>query len=635
MNKKIFMDNIKAANKEIPCDLVVKNISVVDVFQCSSFICDVAIKNGFIVGLGDYSGDIEIDGTGKFICPGLIDSHAHIESSMLTPSEYYKTALLHGVTSLIADPHEIANVLGFICPGLIDSHAHIESSMLTPSEYYKTALLHGVTSLIADPHEIANVLGQAGIKFMIDSSQNIPFDFYFMLPSCVPSTPFENSGAVLNSSDLKDFYSNSKVLGLAEVMDYPSVANCNDDMINKLYDAISNNSIIDGHGAGLNSHSINVYSTANIKTDHECATYDQLIDRVRRGIYVLMREGTVAKNLREGTVAKNLNDLIKGASIFNSRRICLCTDDKHIDDLAQNGSINTSIKMCIEAGLAPEIAIQMATLNAAECYKLKNKGAIAPSYVADFLILDSLEAFKINSVYKNGKLVVSNNIFIHDEKYSNVCQPLSNSIKLPNLTKYSLKIDVKNKSILNVIELMPNKLESNHLKLDISKLNLDDEFISLTTNDNLLKIAVIERHKNTGNVGVGVLKGLNLKSGAIATTIAHDSHNLIVCGTNDDDMIFAIEELKKINGGIIIVKDSRVLASVSLEIGGIITARNSHDVISDLNKLHNALKIIAPDITFNPFLTLSFLSLPVIPDIKITDKGLFDVKNFNFINVCE
>ena len=579
MNKKIFIDNIKAANKEISCDLVIKNISVVDVFQCSSFICDVAIKNGFIVGLGDYSGNIEVNGTGKFICPGLIDSHAHIESSMLTPNEYYKTALLHGVTSLIADPHEIANVLG-----------------------------------------------QAGIKFMIDSAQNIPFDFYFMLPSCVPSTPFENSGAVLTSSDLKDFYSNSKVLGLAEVMDYPSVANCNDDMINKLYDAISNNSIIDGHGAGLNSHSINVYSTANIKTDHECATYEQLIDRVRRGIYVLMREGTVAKNL---------NELIKGASIFNSRRLCLCTDDKHIDDLAHNGSIDTSIKMCIKGGLAPEIAIQMATLNAAECYNLKNKGAIAPSYVADFLILDSLEEFKINSVYKNGKLVVSNNILINDVKYSNVYPSLSNSIKLPTLTKDTLKIDVKNKSILNVIELIPNKLESNHLKLDISKLNFDDEFISLTTTDNLLKIAVIERHKNTGNVGVGVLKGLNLKSGAIATTIAHDSHNLIVCGTNDADMLFAVEELKKINGGIIIVKDGTVLASVSLEIGGIITARNSDDVISDLDKLHDALKIIAPDITFNPFLTLSFLSLPVIPDIKITDKGLFDVKNFNFIDVCE
>lgn len=579
MNKKIFIDNIKAANKEIPCDLVVKNISVVDVFQCSSFICDVAIKNGFIVGLGDYSGDIEIDGTGKFICPGLIDSHAHIESSMLTPNECYKTALLHGVTSLIADPHEIANILG-----------------------------------------------QAGIKFMIDSAQNIPFDFYFMLPSCVPSTPFENSGAVLNSSDLKDFYSNSKVLGLAEVMDYPSVSNCNNDMINKLYDAISNNSIIDGHGAGLNTHSVNVYSTANIKTDHECATYEQLVDRVRRGIYVLMREGTVAKNL---------NDLIKGASIFNSRRLCLCTDDKHIDDLAENGSIDTSIKICIEGGLAPEIAIQMATLNAAECYNLKNKGAIAPSYIADFIILDNLEEFKINSVYKNGKLVVSNNILITDIEYSNLCQNLSNSINLPTLTKDILKIDVKNKSTLNVIELIPNKLESNHLRLDISKLNFNDEFVSSTTNDNLLKIAVIERHKNTGNIGLGVLKGLNIKSGAIATTIAHDSHNLIVCGTNDSDMLFAIQELKNINGGIIIVKDGKVLASVSLEIGGIITARKSNDVISDLNKLHDALKIIAPDINFNPFLTLSFLSLPVIPDIKITDKGLFDVKNFNFIDVCK
>lgn len=579
MNKKILMDNIKAANKQVPCDLVVKNISVVDVFQCSSFICDVAIKNGFIVGLGDYCGNIEIDGTGKFICPGLIDSHAHIESSMLTPNEYYKTALLHGVTSLIADPHEIANVLG-----------------------------------------------QSGIKFMIDSAKNIPFDFYFMLPSCVPSTPFENSGATLTSSDLKDFYSNSKVLGLAEVMDYPSVSNCNDDMINKLYDAISNNSIIDGHGAGLNTHSINVYSTANIKTDHECATYEQLIDRVRRGIYVLMREGTIAKNL---------NDLIKGASIFNSRRLCLCTDDKHIDDLAQNGSIDTSIKICIKGGLAPEIAIQMATLNAAECYKLKNKGAIAPSYIADFIILDSLEDFKINSVYKNGKLVVANNRLIDDTKNYNLCPTLSTSINIPPLTKDILKIDIKNKSTLNVIELIPNKLESNHLKLDISTLNLNDEFVSLTTNDDLLKIAVIERHKHTGNVGLGVLKGLNIKAGAIATTIAHDSHNLIVCGTNDSDMLFAIEELKNINGGIVIIKDSKVLASVSLEIGGIITARHSNHVISDLNKLHDALKIIAPDITFNPFLTLSFLSLPVIPDIKITDKGLFDVKNFNFINVCE
>lgn len=579
MNKKILIDNIKAANKDISCDLVVKNISVVDVFQCTSFICDVAVKNGFIVGLGEYSGESEIDGTGKFICPGLIDSHAHIESSMLTPNEYYKTALLHGVTSLIADPHEIANVMG-----------------------------------------------QAGIEFMINSSKNLPFDFYFMLPSCVPSTPFENSGAVLNSEDLKTFYNNSNVLGLAEVMDYPSVSNCNDDMINKLFDAISSNSIIDGHGAGLDTHAVNVYSTANIKTDHECCNYKQLQDRVRRGIYVLMREGTVAKNLK---------DLLKGASIFNSRRLCLCTDDKHIDDLDKNGSIDTSIKMCIDGGLAPEIAIQMATLNAAECYKLKNKGAIAPSYVADFIILDSLKEFKINSVYKNGKLVVSNNTLINDMNNSNLSSKLSNSINLPKLTKDSFKIDTKNKTILNVIELIPNKLESNHIRINIDELNINDEFKCLTTNDNLLKIAVIERHKNTGNIGLGVLKGLNLKSGAIATTISHDSHNLIVCGTNDDDILLAVEELKKINGGVIVVNEGKVLSSVSLEIGGIITARASDEVIDNLNKLHDAIKVITPNINFNPFLTLSFLSLPVIPDIKITDKGLFNVKDFHFIDVCE
>lgn len=339
--------------------------------------------------------------------------------------------------------------------------------------------------------------------------------------------------------------------------------------------------------------------------------------------------------MREGTVAKNLKDLLKGASIFNSRRLCLCTDDKHIDDLAKNGSIDTSIKMCIDSGLAPEIAIQMATLNTAECYKLKNKGAIAPSYVADFIILDNLKDFKINSVYKNGKLVVSNNTLINDINNSDLSSKLSNSINLPKLTKDSFKIDIKNKTVLNVIELIPNKLESNHIKIDIDKLNLNDEFKCLTSSDNLLKIAVIERHKNTGNIGLGILKGLNLKSGAIATTISHDSHNLIVCGTNDNDILFAVEELKKINGGVIVVSEGKVLASVSLEIGGIITARTSYEVIDNLNKLHDAIKIIAPDIKFNPFLTLSFLSLPVIPDIKITDKGLFDVKNFHFIDVCE
>lgn len=577
MNKETYIKNIKASSKQIPCDLVIKNITVIDVFQNSTFVSDVAIHGKYIVGLGKYSGLNEIDGTGKYICPGLIDGHAHIESSLLTPREYYKTALLHGITSIIVDPHEIANVLGV-----------------------------------------------EGINLMINLSKNIPLDFYFMLPSCVPATPFENSGAILNSSDLKPLYNNEKVLGLAEIMDIQSVINCESDMINKLYDAYKNNVIIDGHGAGFDIDKLNTYATSYIKTDHECHTYDELIERVRRGMYVHIREGTVAKNLKE---------LIKGVSIHNSRKLCLCTDDKHIDDLLKQGSIDNSIRLCIKNGLNPEISIQMATLNPAECYGLKTKGAIAPGYIADFLILDSLHDFKISSVYKNGFLVVKNNSLINktDDSFEiNV----KTTINIPNLTKKHFNISLQNKSVINVIEIIPNSLKTNHIKIDVSTLSNQSEFTPCTEKD-LLKIGVIERHNNTKNIGLGVVKGLKLNSGAIATTIAHDSHNLIVCGTNDDDMILACNKIKEIGGGIVIVNEGNLISHLKLEIGGLITNRSTEEVINDLSKLHLEIKKLCPSINFNPFLTLSFLSLPVIPEIKITDKGVFDVNNFKFINVAE
>ena len=578
MKKDVFIKNIQAAFKQIISDLVIKNITIVDVFQNSTFISDVAICNGYIVGIGEYKGKTEIDGTGKYICPGLIDGHAHIESSLLTPKEYYKAALLHGITSMIVDPHEIANVLGI-----------------------------------------------KGINLMMDLSENLPLDFYFMLPSCVPSTPFENSGAILNNLDLKPLYDNKRVLGLAEVMDSPSVINCSEHMICKLYDAVENNSIIDGHGAGFDIDKINSYAAASIKTDHECHTYEELIERVRRGMYVL---------IREGTVAKNLNELVKGASIHNSRRLCLCTDDKHIDDLLKNGSIDNSIKMCIRDGLRPETAIQMATLNTAECYGLKTKGVIAPGYIADFIILDTLVTFKISSVYKNGKLVVQDNKLITNSSVEVTEINIEPTINIPKLTKESFNISLENKTQLNVIEIIPNNLETNHLKINTSALNLDKSFIPSIDEDSL-KIAVIERHHNLGNIGLGVVKGLKLKSGAIATTVAHDSHNLIVCGTNDTDMILACNEIKRLGGGIVVVKNGLVLASLSLEIAGLITNRSADEVINDLVKLHAAIDKIAPSINFNPFLTLSFLSLPVIPDIKITDKGLLNVKTFEFINIDE
>ena len=409
-------------------------------------------------------------------------------------------------------------------------------------------------------------------------------------------------------------------------MNYPAVLNCEDDMIEKLWDAKNNNGIIDGHCAGFNTDMVNVYATANIRTDHESVTYDELIEKVRRGMYVLIREGTVAKNLK---------DLVKGASIFNSRRLCLCTDDKHIDDLVINGSIDNSIKLCINNGLKAETTIQMATLNPSECYGLKNKGAIAPGYVADFLILDDLNEFSIDSVYKNGTLVVKNNelLNIPDDVIEEINLPTS--MNIGEITAEDLKIDITNKKSLNVIELIPNKLESNHLKIKIDSLNLSNEFTPLVGKDDLLKVSVIERHNNTGNIGLGILKGLKLNSGAIATTITHDSHNLIVAGTTDSDMIFAIEELKRLGGGIIVVQDGKVLSSIKLEVGGVITARKADEVVQDLADLHDAIDIISPDIDFNPFLTLSFLALPVIPSLKITDKGIFDVEKFKFINVAE
>lgn len=578
MYKKDLKNKINCSVKKEICDLVIKNINIVDVFQNDIFVSDVAIKNGYIVGIGCYKGKTEINGEGKYICPGLIDGHAHIESSLITPNEYYKAALIHGITSMITDPHEIANVLG------ID-----------------------------------------GIKLMMNFSKGLPLDFYFMLPSCVPATEFENSGAILNAKDLVHLYENELVLGLAEVMNGPAVFNCDNSMIDKIIDARNRNLIIDGHCAGFNEDMINAYATAGIITDHECHNPTEVIERLRRGMYVLIREGTVAKNLKE---------LIKATSIANSRRVCLCTDDKHIDDLIKNGSIDNSIKMCIENGLRPETAIQMATLNTAECYKLNNKGAIAPGYIADFIILNDMRSFSIDSVYKNGELVVKDNKLVCGKNIKSNQLKIKNSIDLPIINEKSFKIDLKDKSYINVIGLIPNKLESNKLRIEISELENKSEFQSSSHKD-LLKIAVIERHNGLGNIGLGIIRGLKIKSGAIATTIAHDSHNMIVTGCNDEDMIFAVNKLKNIGGGIIVVKDKKVLASLQLEIGGLITSRLSDNVVQDLENLHKAVDKIAPNIEFNPFLTLSFLSLPVIPSLKITDKGLFDVEKFKFVNVAE
>lgn len=589
MDKQKLINHIKASNKSISCDLVIKNVTIIDVFNKSSFVDSVGIKEGYIVGIGDYDGTEIIDGTNKYICPGLIDSHCHIESSLVTPAEYYKAALLNGVTSAIADPHEIANVMG-----------------------------------------------RDGIKLMLNSSKGLPFDTYFMLPSCVPGTSFENSGATLLSKDLNGFYKDDKILGLAEVMDFPAVSNCEDIIIDKICDAINSNKVIDGHGAGLTSMMTNIYRTANILTDHECNNAEEALEKVKRGMHVLIREGSVAKNLKE---------LLPAVNESNSSRFCFCTDDKHIDDMINSGSINSSIVYASKNGLKIETAIQMATINPSILYKLSNKGAIAPGYIADFILLDNLEDFKIFRVYKEGNLVVQDGRLL-DSNYdstniSNLNSYSANTINLPPLNEDSLKIDISNKnsSKLNVIQIIPNKLESIHLKVNINDVdsmkNEIHQYFKCSPKDDLIKISVIERHKATGNIGLGILKGLGIKDGAIGTTIAHDSHNLILAGTNDKDMLFAAKELEKIHGGIVVVKNETVIAHIQLEIGGLMTNRKYTEIEEDLEKLHSAVKVIAPHIDFNPFLTLSFLSLPVIPEIKITDKGLFDVINFKFIDILD
>ncbi|OOM80410.1 adenine deaminase [Clostridium sp. BL-8] len=589
MKRENLINHIKASNKNIKCDLTIKNVTIIDVFDKDLFIDSIGIKDGYIVGIGEYDACKIVDGTNKYICPGLIDAHCHIESSLVTPEEYSKLALLNGITSVIADPHEISNVLG-----------------------------------------------TDGINFMLDSSKNIPFDIYFMLPSCVPGTSFENSGAILLAKDLISYYKNNKVLGLAEIMDYPAIVNCEKNMIDKIYDAINNNKVIDGHCAGFSPMMANTYRSAQILTDHECTNAEEAIEKVKRGMYILMREGTVAKNLKE---------LLPAVNERNSDRFCFCTDDKHIDDIANNGSINSSIVYAIKNGLRPPTAIQMATINPANIYKLTNKGAIAPGYIADFILLSNLEQFKISQVYKEGKLVVDDNKLMDYDNdsnryfYKNIYT--SNSVNLPNINTDNFRIDIENKSsnLLNVIKIIPNKLESIHLKLNISNIDSiksnNSKYFTSSLKDDLIKISVIERHKASGNIGLGILNGLGLKEGAIGTTIAHDSHNLIIAGVNDNDMLFAAKELEKMQGGIIVVKNQTILAQIKLEIGGLMTSRKYTEIQTNLDNLHSAIKIIAPDITFNPFLTLSFLSLPVIPELKITDKGLFDVINFKFIDICE
>jgi len=553
--------------------LVLKNAKIVNVFSHEIVEGDIAINDGKIVGIGEYVGEKEIELDGKFVAPGLIDGHVHIESSMVTPTQFARAVVPRGTTTIIADPHEIANVRG------ID-----------------------------------------GIKYMIESSEGLPLDVFFMLPSCVPATSFENSGAVLKAEDLKELIDNKRVLGLGELMDYPGVVSGNDDIVDKIELAQRYNKLIDGHGPNIRNGELNAYVAAGVITEHECSTVDEMLDRLRLGMHIL---------IRQGSAARNLETLVRGLTKENMRRCLFCTDDKHPEDILVTGHIDNNVRLAIKNGIDPISAIQMATINAAECYRLRNIGAIAPGYDADLIIVDNLKDFNVLKVIKNGELVGENNKPLFEVSDTDISSVID-TVNIANINKDRFKIKLDT-DIVNVIRLLPHNLVTEKVsrKVDV----IDGEFRG---NDKLdiLKLAVVERHKATGNIGLGLVEDFKLKNGAIATTIAHDSHNIIVIGDNDEDMFLAINEVAKVGGGITICSQGKILRTLELPIAGLMSNEPMEDVNEKLEEMYQiAYEDLHVSKDIDPFMTLSFLALPVIPDIKLTDMGLFDVTKFSFTDL--
>ncbi|WP_353094650.1 adenine deaminase [Tissierella praeacuta] len=550
--------------------LVLKNANIINVFTGEIIEGDVAIDSGRIVGIGEYHGEKEIDLKGKYLSPGFIDSHVHIESSMSSPSQFARVILSRGVTTIIADPHEIANVKGI-----------------------------------------------EGIRYIIDDSKNTPLDVCIMLPSCVPATDFENSGSILQAEDLKELLNEETVIGLGEMMNYPGVISANENVLDKL--ALFKNKIVDGHGPMIKDNDLNAYVAAGIKTEHECSTIEEVMNRIRLGMYVLVREGSAAKDLR---------NIIKAVNKDNLRRFLFCTDDRHPEDLIYEGSIDFNIKLAISLGINPIDAIRMATLNPSECYGLRGKGAIAPGYIADLVVIDNLNDFNILKVFKNGNLVSENNMVLFDSKFY-LPESMTKSVKIKDVNTEDIQIPMKTNKA-NIISVMDDSLVTERT---IKEVDIDNGYFKFS-NDDILKIIVVERHFATGNIGVGLIENFKLKNGAIGSTIGHDSHNMIVIGDNDKDILAAIKELEKIGGGLTIVSNEEVLKSLPLEIGGIMTSKpieETNFILKEMIDLsYNRLNV---NKNIDPFMTLAFMALPVIPKLKLTDMGLFDVEKFDFVKV--
>ncbi len=572
MDLKNFIDAAAGRKK---ADVVFRNGKIINVFTGELIENSLAVKDGKVLGYGAYEGEKEIDLEGAILAPGFIDAHVHIESSLTTPEHF--------------------------------------ASLVVP---------RGTTTVIADPHEIANVAGLEGIRYMLKASEGLPLECLFMLPSCVPATPFENAGAVLKASDLAELADEERVLGLGEMMDYPSLIGGDEEVLDKMKMARDRDMPIDGHAPMVERKALNAYIGAGVGTDHECSTPEEMRDRLRRGMYVLIREGSAARNLKA---------LINGVKGVNLRRCCFCTDDKQPEDILMDGHINYNIRLAVELGMDPLWAVQMATLNPAECYGLKGKGALAPGYDADMVVLKDLKDLEVKQVYKKGLLVAEDSkpLFIQDARLSDA---VTNTVKVRTILPEDFRLPLE-RDVARVIRIQPRSLVTESA---IRKVERDSEGCFRIHPDlDLLKMAVIERHGNTGGIGLGLVENYRLKGGAVASSIGHDSHNLIVIGDNDEDMALAVNSLAESGGGIAVAAKGILAGLLPLPIGGLMSDRPAEEVSAAFEDL---LKIAADDLGINPdvdpFMTLAFMALPVIPELKLTDRGLFDVTKFEFVDLC-
>ena len=574
MTPDILRKRIETAQGKRPADTVIKNAKIVNVYSHEIIEGDIAISDGMIAGIGTYSGEKEINAGGCCAIPGLIDSHIHIESSFLTPEEF--------------------------------------GAMVVP---------FGTTTVIADPHEITNVCGVEGFRYMLEAAKRTALDIKYMVPSCVPCSPFENSGAVIDAKIAAELLQDDNVLGLAEFMNYVGVINNDEECLNKICAALDRHKPIDGHAPGLLGPARQAYISANILTDHECTTAEELQQSIANGMYV---------QLRHGSACHNLEQLIKGITPENSRRCLLCSDDLQPVTIYEHGHINNDIRLCITGGIDPITAIQMGSLNTAECYGLHDRGAITPGKRADIVLIDNLRDFNVQKVFIGGKLTAEDGKYLLPITKQDI-SAVSGSVHIETFSADKLRMPLSSDEVLT-IGVIPHNIVTKKVHARV-KRNIDGCFVYDPNND-IAKIAVIERHHNTGNVGLGLITGYGIRHGAIAITIAHDSHNIIAVGVSDSDMTLAVQTLAAHGGGIVIVLDGQVIDSMPLPIAGLMSDKDGHHVAAALKRINDAAHSqLGVDKDIEPVSTLCFMSLPVIPEIKLTDKGLFDVTKFEFTEI--